>query len=582
MVLQRVATSAFTHEVLYIGTAIPLETSEGLDAVQQPLRHRYPVNSEDNIQGMMARLEILPEGIQLKFKDDHTKVVLFPYSALNLCAAVRCVKVLDPVTKQMKPKFVSLNSPEAGGVNSEKPAIFTAITRRTKGRQVLECHGFITMHPKDALDLVRWVNQFDRKAKQEGSTSFSAASTPRGNFEDESFNVGPDSGGGAYPVKLVPGAPVEPNAGPSFYEEPPQNGYFYTTNSAGVKKYSLEKIKSGGGADTIESRSAVGAGSMLNGGHDDSFLPPDMMDGTPRGYAGSTLSAPAYQMAPRHPHTMGMRTMRPNSMYMRSMMYGPPVPMMYGYPRGQFMPPPPDMMRARPVPVMIPGPGGQVPPPARRRGSKGSTPSDRSSSGGSPRERRSKQKAYKKSNGAATTGDESSDEDSRPRTPPTDYDQPKGPRVSRKEGYLKQRTGRRSASPSHSAPLYPAQNGYFMMPSYGYYPPHPAMVARNHSLPPSSDRAKGKSQKKSKKDKKGKNKAKENINYREYDESVDSMGYQSELGPNALPFRRFQNQFQHERAFSKSLAEETKRSDGSFGRNAYNLNAGQPPEMPLF
>jgi len=591
MVLHRVATSAFVHEVLYIGSAIPLETSEGLEAVQQPLRYRYPVNNEDNIQGMMARLEIQSEGIQLKFKDDGSQVVLFPYSSLNLCAAVRCVNVADDKTKEMKPKFVSLTSPEAGGVNSEKPAIFTAITRRTKGRQVLECHGFITMHPKDALDLVRWVNQFDKKSKQEGMTSFSSATTPRDALDSSASQAGFNfSSDGdittldGYPVKLAPGAPVEPNAGPTFYEEQPQNGYFYTTNKAGVKKYSLEKIQSGGGADTIETRSVI-AGSVLNGADDS--VPPgfDITDPKPRGYAGSTVSAPAYRMPPRQPYMMPVGYMRPPPMYMRPMMYGPPPPSMYGYPRRPFIAPPgSEMMRAHPVPVMIPGPqpGGYYPPPPRRRNSRGSSPSDRSSSGGSPRVPRNKAKQRPKSGAAATNREESSDGSSRPHSPPTDYDQPKGPRVSRKDGYLKQ--DRRSVSPALSAPLYPPPHGYYMMPpQYGYYPVHPAMMARNHSLPPNTERGKEKkSKKKSKKDPKPKNKGKENTTFKEYDESADSVGYQSEAGQNNLPFRRFQNQFQHERAFSKSLAEEIKKSDGSLGRNAYNLNANEAAEMPLF
>ena len=551
-------------------------------------------HSDESLQGMMAKIDVLPEGFQLRFKDDKQQVVLFPYSALTLCAAVRCVKTTDDVTKGPVPKFVSLTSPEAGGANSEKPAIFTAITRRTKGRQVLECHGFITMHPQAALDLVRWVNQFDRKAKQENYASVGNQASPRGAFETSTsqadISFGPDgvTDGPDFPVQIVPGVPTEQNAPPDFYKEPPRNGYFYATKSAQVKKYSLQKMSNGGGAETIDSRSAVGGAAGVNG--DESFHPGSEYFDGPRGYAGSTMSAPAYSMPPRHPFMMRPMFRPGPPMYMRPMMYGPP-PSMYGYPRPRFFSPPPGVMPTRPVPVLIPGPpptNGYFPGP--RRDSRGSSPSDRSSSPGSPRPSRGTAKSPKQNGGAAHVGgDSSDDEGSRPRSPPTDYEGPSGPRVSRKDDYYLRQSPVRGVSPTRSAPLnrsfHAMPHGYYMMPPYGYFPPHPGLV-RARSVP-HADRGKDK---KSKKKKSKKDKKKKKGGYSSaYDESAEeSMGYQSELGPamgshKPRDFLRMENQFQHERAFSKSLAEQARKStrgEPSAG-NAYNLNP-EASDMPLF
>ncbi|CAH1801577.1 unnamed protein product [Owenia fusiformis] len=139
-------------KVLYIGSAVPLETVEGLESVQRPLRERYPVN-EDEFQGIDAWLTVFSTGVQLQYVDDQSTVVWFPISSLYVCSAVKAVTVINGATRERTAKFVSLDKTDEIG-NSPHPPIFAAIMRRTKGVKVLECHGFICQSTQAAMALV--------------------------------------------------------------------------------------------------------------------------------------------------------------------------------------------------------------------------------------------------------------------------------------------------------------------------------------------------------------------------------------------------------------------------------------------
>lgn len=110
------------------------------------------------------------------------------------------------------------------------------------------------------------------------------------------------------------------------------------------------------------------------------------------------------------------------------------------------------------------------------------------------------------------------------------------------------------------------------MPPYSFYPPPPGAYERARSQPPLDRKSKKdkKSKKSSKKSAARKSSAKNGHAHHDMYESTDSVGgYQSEMlagskanAENRKPrdFLREENQFQHERAFSKSLAEEARKS----------------------
>ncbi|XP_055863233.1 histone-lysine N-methyltransferase SETD2-like [Biomphalaria glabrata] len=586
MVIQRLPTTPLIKEVLYIGSAVPLETSEGLEAIQQPLRSRYPVDNDENIQGILAVLTIVPAGIQLKYKTDPTNVVLFPFAALTMCAAVRCVKTSNASTGDLSVRFVSLTSPEAGGHNSDRPVIFTAITRRTKGRQVLECHGFITETPKDAMDLVQWTAIMDKRSKVGGYSTLSSGHQSATyepikvdtSFQTETASL-PD-----FPIQLTPGESMAVNTSPAFYKEPPSTGYFYSTKNAQVKKYALHKFG--------------GASSVADDTH--SVIIPAVE--TAPGYAASHYSASAIVPPSRPPIVVPLRPYIPPPPPLMRPVLMAPAPMaqpIYAFPRPRFFSPPPPatILRARPVPVFVPPPPStvyyDVDPRARPRHRSFSSRSA-SSSSSSPDTSRVNGHTSRKSR-TSNVRDDSSVSSSRPRTPPTDYDAPKGfTRLSRRSEYYQRQNGlpyhQNGTLPGYTSAkgLPVPSNGFYVVPQYGYY----GTSERPKSVPPyGSKHSSKKKEKKSKKNKKDKKKgSKKNSNG--LDESSDSLaGYHSEVGQNSdsrqpRDFRRFENQFKHERAFSKSLSEETRHSvRGDTTHDAYALNTSIHPndkEFPMY
>lgn len=138
--------------VLYIGTALPTETSEGSEAVQKPLRERY--NKDGKLEGIDSRLIVYSDGIQLQYIDDQKTVIWFPILSLHVCAAVKCVNIINAATGGQGHNFVPLDniSPELKDVS---PPIFSMITRRVRGIKILECHSFICKSDAAAMALVQ-------------------------------------------------------------------------------------------------------------------------------------------------------------------------------------------------------------------------------------------------------------------------------------------------------------------------------------------------------------------------------------------------------------------------------------------
>lgn len=138
--------------VLYIGTALPTETSEGSEAVQKPLRERY--NKDGKLEGVDSRLIVYTDGIQLQFIEDQKTVIWFPILSLHVCAAVKCVNIINAATGGQGHRFVPLDtiSPELKDVS---PPIFSMITRRVRGIKILECHSFICKSDAATMALVQ-------------------------------------------------------------------------------------------------------------------------------------------------------------------------------------------------------------------------------------------------------------------------------------------------------------------------------------------------------------------------------------------------------------------------------------------
>ena len=205
--------------VLYLGSAVPLQTREGLQAVQGPLRERYPYMSDGDVSGIDAWLTIFSSGILMKYLNETNTVAWFPIQSFHVCAAVKCV--VTGVGPQRQANFVALDSPE--GRSSKHPPMFACIMRRTKGVKVLECHAFITKSNQAALAAVQaCTHAYDHK---EGWTD-DFPNTDGQHNSNESRLVAADP----VPVSTAP---------PEFFEKPPVQGYFYTSKKDLIKTYKV-------------------------------------------------------------------------------------------------------------------------------------------------------------------------------------------------------------------------------------------------------------------------------------------------------------------------------------------------------
>lgn len=143
--------------VLYLGSAVPTVTKDGLQGIQEPLRERYPLDSINETRGIDAILSVWSNGLLVEYVDKKQKLeaAFHPIEALHYCAAVRYVNVAGYSVEGGGEKFLPLDSPFAHLPNSSHPPIFAAILRRSAGVRVLECHSFICMSEKAANALVR-------------------------------------------------------------------------------------------------------------------------------------------------------------------------------------------------------------------------------------------------------------------------------------------------------------------------------------------------------------------------------------------------------------------------------------------
>lgn len=522
------------RRVLYIGSSVPLETTEGLEAVQQPLRDRYPVGEQAQLQGIDSTLTVLNTGLQIQYIDDPDTIVFFPISSLTLCAAVRPVDAVNAATGEVMAKFVSLNS-DIAAQNAKNPALFTAITRRAKGRKVLECHGFVCASDQDALEIVKATSFADKTKRQNGNVKNGPGSYRVVN------GTGPIPGkpgsyrvvNGTVPVETTAmvngsirrvivdrpvsmGQNVRLSAGETvqsviddvpqeFYDSPPPQGYFYRPSNVQAKTFDIKKKE-----PPMSTRSRVSS-SFVHTAEPNIVppppppppppaepapippvvpqSPPHMLPKVPPIEIPTTEIPPSPRMQPppigipppmprfrmHVPRPMGPQYYPPPPNYMRPMYYPPPPPPMV---RPRFFSPPP-MMRG---PYPYPYPNPMYPQFARRRRPKrreSESPLSKSSDSrhSSPKSPRDNDETDKK---RVPNGDIDSDSDVmfRPRTPPRDYDYgnnegvPRKERLSRKEEYEMRRNRRKIDKTDNSPPkmMYGGYRPYYMYQPQSFGP----------------------------------------------------------------------------------------------------------------
>ena len=149
MVVLRDQQPLCTRQALYLGTAVPIQTAKGIDAVQRPLAERY-TGDLSQVEGIPCEVSVWPDCIEMQYNSTG-QIVQFPLRNLTICAAVRCIDSVNGSTGEITKQFVPINIVMS---DSKHPAIYTAIIRRSQGRQILECHSFICKSNRDALLLV--------------------------------------------------------------------------------------------------------------------------------------------------------------------------------------------------------------------------------------------------------------------------------------------------------------------------------------------------------------------------------------------------------------------------------------------
>ncbi len=161
--------------VLYLGSAVPHVTKDGLQGIQEPLRELYPEEGATGAKGIDSWLSVWSNGFLLENVDENRKKVtrFFPVESLHYCAAVRYVLVPGAAAaaaaasnspgggggggaNEQVQRFLPLDSPFARNPSVAHPPLFASILRRTTGIKVLECHVFICKREAAANALVRY------------------------------------------------------------------------------------------------------------------------------------------------------------------------------------------------------------------------------------------------------------------------------------------------------------------------------------------------------------------------------------------------------------------------------------------
>ena len=81
--------------MLYLVSAVPHVTKDGLQGIQEPLKELYPEDGALGAKGIDSWLSVWSNGFLLENMDENRKKVsrFFPIESLHYCAAVRYVLV---------------------------------------------------------------------------------------------------------------------------------------------------------------------------------------------------------------------------------------------------------------------------------------------------------------------------------------------------------------------------------------------------------------------------------------------------------------------------------------------------------
>uniref|UniRef100_A0A1A9ZXQ6 PID domain-containing protein n=1 Tax=Glossina pallidipes TaxID=7398 RepID=A0A1A9ZXQ6_GLOPL len=244
--------------VLYLGSAVPRQSKDGLQGIQEPLRSLYPSEGAVGAKGIDSWLSVWSNGILLENVDENLKEItrFFPIESLHYCAAVRQVLIPERGNTNPEPKFLPLDSPFARMPRAQHPPIFAAILRRTTGIKVLECHVFICKREAAANALVRCCfhayadNSYARQLET-SSTGGGAGSSVYGTLKSQ---IGSKSNGDLTSVGLA-------NGNQHHHHHHQQN----TASSVGHAGWRSR-------ADSITTLNSVGrqsnGGLLINGGGD--------------------------------------------------------------------------------------------------------------------------------------------------------------------------------------------------------------------------------------------------------------------------------------------------------------------------
>jgi hypothetical protein len=245
--------------VLYIGTALPTETAEGSEAVQKPLRERY--NKDGKLEGIDSRLVIYTDGIQLQFIDDQKTIVWFPILSLHVCAAVKCVNIINAATGTQGQNFVPLDNIKSE-LKDVSPPIFSMITRRVRGIKILECHSFICKSDAAAMALVQCCTHAYETKEADGKP-----------FDVDGLNTTPMTEQGEEGYKSWVSA--------SQYKEVPTKpgGYYIGEGESLVKNYGIWTNASK--VNSMKRAQTLGPSHLARGGPTGATRPPGpALDGT--------------------------------------------------------------------------------------------------------------------------------------------------------------------------------------------------------------------------------------------------------------------------------------------------------------
>ncbi|CAF2077689.1 unnamed protein product [Rotaria magnacalcarata] len=239
--------------VLYLGTALPSPGRRGLDSVQEPFAHRYPVDGTNTVRGIDAILSIYENGMQLAFARQPHTVIFFPISSLLYCASLRFSIVESDHISSIDWRFITLDTTVKS--QSNHPPLFCAVVQRTQIVPGDECHCFITKSDDAALALVRTISEvyatLKNNVKPFKSPIFYQLDRYGRKITETTgiIYISPDNDNEARAKKITDHNSFKHSTDRNCLLDSSSYGYFYRTDASSIEKWELW-----GDADVNQSR----------------------------------------------------------------------------------------------------------------------------------------------------------------------------------------------------------------------------------------------------------------------------------------------------------------------------------------